>query len=328
MRIVWINVPWMKYYTGEGDEERLVPSCGYNFQNVNGFYYGYGEGLDTIPIEKIEGIKQEDEMAEDVTVVFTARNRKDEHKVIGWYKKATIYRHFIERLSLDSERPVFKYSIKAPASSAVLLPVELRLLDAKPMEEGVHFEKDESIVRDVAMYIHNYQEDQMNFIFKQKDIEGKSILNFPEYEMYFAKADEFLAKDLYGKAVRCFNKAIDVEPELALGYECKGSIFLSLKMYNEALEIYKKVLVLEPDNIGATYCMALLSGLLGDYESSLKYYNTYLSERKMDSNALVERGIVHYLMDEKELAKKDIKKAYKLEPDNQVIETISGYMNI
>jgi len=328
MKIVFINVPWMKYYAGEGDEEKLVPSCGYNFQNVNGFYYAYGEGLDQIKIEEIDGITGQDEIAEDVTVVFTAKNRKGENKVVGWYKKATIYRDAKESLSLDSERPVFKYSIKGPANSAVLLPVELRLLDAKPMEEGVFFEKDEYTMRDVAMYIHNYQEDQMNFLFKQKDIEGQSILNFPEYEMYFAKADEFLAKDLYGKAVRCFNKAIAVEPELALGYECKGSIFLSLKMYDEALEVYKKVLVLEPDNLGATYCMGLLNGLLGDYESSLRYYNAYLEERKMDSNALAERGTVHYLMGEIELAKKDIKKAYKLEPDNQVIKVINQYVNL
>lgn len=326
MKILFINVPWMKYYAGEGDEEKLVPSCGYNFQHVNGFYYGYGEGLDEIPIEEIEGVNEEDEIAEEVTVVFTARNRKGENKVVGWYKRATVYRNSKESLSLESERTLFKYSIKAPASEALLLPVEFRLLDVKPMVEGIFFEKDETIVRDIAMYIHNYQDDQMNFLFKEKDLEGQSILNFPEYEMYFVKADEFLAKDLYGKAVRCFNKAIALEPNLALGYECKGSIFLSLKMYNEALEIYKKVLELEPDNEGATYCMGLLYGLLGKYEVSLGYYNTYLAKRKTDANALAERGVIYYLMGEKELARKDVKKAYKIEPDNQVIEIMDQYM--
>ena len=327
MKILFINVPWMKYYAGEGDEEKLVPSCGYNFQHINGFYYGYGEGLDKIAIEEIEGINEEDEVAEDVTVVFTARNRKSENKVVGWYKKATVYRNAKESLSLEGERILFRYSIKAPASEALLLPVEFRLLDAKPMDEGVYFEKDEAIVRDIAMYIHNYQDDQMNFLFKEKDLEGQSVLNFPEYEMYFVKADEFLAKDLYGKAVRCFNKAIALEPNLALGYECKGSIFLSLKMYNEALEIYKKVLELEPDNEGATYCMGLLYGLLGNYEVSLGYYNTYLAKRKTDANALAERGAVYYLMGEKELGRKDVKKAYKIESDNPVIEIMNQYMS-
>lgn len=322
MKIVFVNVPWMKYYAGEGDEETLVPSCGYNFQHVNGFYYGYGEGLDEIAIEKMNGVQEDDELAEDVTVVWTAKNKRGENKVIGWYKKATIYRTLKESISLDSERTVFKYSIKAPAKEALLLPVELRLLDAPLMGEGILFEEDEMVIRDYAMYIHNYQDDQMNYVFKEKDLEGQSILNFTEYEMYFAKADEFLAKDLYGKAVRLFNKAIAVEPELAIGYECKGSIFLSLKMYDEALKIYKKVLEIEPDNEGATYCMGLLHGLLENYDKSLEYYNQYLSMRKSDMNALAERGIVHYHLGEVELARKDIKKAAKNEPDNNVFEVL------
>ena len=217
-----MNVPWMKYYTGEGDEEKVVPSCGYNFQHVNGFYYGYGEGIEQIALEQIDGGSVSDEKIEDVTVVWTSKNRDGLNKVIGWYKKATLYREAKTYLSMESERTIFKYSIKAPAHEALLLPMELRLLDAKDMEEGIYFEKDENVIADVAMYIHNYAGDQMNYLFAKKDIQGISILNFPEYEMYFAKADEFLAKDLYGKAVRCFNKAIEVEPELAVGYEFKG----------------------------------------------------------------------------------------------------------
>ena len=328
MKIVFINVPWMKYYTGEGDEETLVPSCGYNFQNVNGYYYGYGEGLDEIPIEQFEGVTEADDSVDDVTVIWTAHNRKGENKVIGWYKKATIYRKMSETLSLDSERTVFKYSIKAPAREALLLPVEFRLLDAQPMEEGIYFEKDENVIRDIAMYVHNYQDDQMNFVLKDKDLNGVSILNFPEYEMYFAKADEFLQKDLYGRAIRCFNKAISEEPELAIGYECKGSILLSLKMYDEALAIYKKVLELEPDNEGATYCMAFISGLLGQYEESLEYYNTYLKMRKSDMNALAERGIVYYHLNQLEEAKRDILKAYKKENDHLGFKALVEYLNL
>lgn len=326
MKIVFINVPWMKYYTGEGDEEALVPACGYNFQHVNGYYYGYGEGLDQIPLELFEGASQQDEEVNDVTVVWTAHNRKGENKVVGWYKKATLYRKVKESLSLDSERIVFKYSIKAPARECLLLPVEFRLLDAKPMEEGLHFEKDEKVIRDIAMYVHNYQDDQMNFVLKEKDLEGKSVLNFPEFEMYFAKADEFLQKDLYGRAIRCFNKAIEEEPELAIGYECKGSILLSLKMYDEALAIYKRVLEIEPDNEGATYCMGLLYGLLGQYEESLEYYNTYLSMRKSDWNALAERGVVYYHLNEMEKAKADILRAYKKENDHLGFKLLAEYI--
>lgn len=326
MRMLFINVPWMKYYTGEGDEEKLVPECGYIFQHVNGYYYGYAEGLDTLTLEELEGITKEADVAEDVTVVWTANNREGQNKVVGWYKHATIYREAKAFLSQDSERMIFKYSIKAPAKEALLLPVELRLLDAKPMAIGPYFEKDELVIRDLAMYIHNYSGDQMNFVFKDKDLEGQSILNFSEYEMYFAKADEFLEKDLYGKAVRLFNKAIATEPDLAIGYECKGSIFLSLKMYDEALKIYERVLELEPDNEGATYCMGLIHGLLGNHEQCINYLTTYLEVRKYDMNALAERAIAYYHLGEVEKARHDVKKAYKKEPDNQVFEALVAYI--
>lgn len=322
MKIVFINVPWMKYYTGEGDEEKLVPTCGYNFQHVNGYYYGYGEGLDQIALEQIDGGLANDTQVEDVTVVWTSKNREGENKVIGWYKKATIYREAKTYLSMDGERLFFKYSIVAPAAEALLLPVELRLLDAKEMSEGIFFEKDEKIIADVAMYIHNYAGDKMNYLFAKKDLEGASILNFPEYEMYFAKADEFLAKDLYGKAVRCFNKAIALEPELAIGYECKGSIFLSLKMYDEALEVYKKVLEIEPDNENAHYCLGLIYGLIGDYKNCVEEMNFYINRRKDDMNALAERGIAYYHLGEKELASKAFKKAYAAEPENLIFKQL------
>ena len=327
MKIMFINVPWMKYYAGEGDEEKAVPLCGYNFQHVNGYYYGYGAHMEEISLEQIPGVEENASEVNDVTVVFTAYNRRNENKVIGWYKKATVYRQVKESLSLDSERTIFRYTIKAPAKEALLLPVELRLMDVKPMEEGIYIEKDEKIIADLAMYIHNYSGDQMNFVFAEKDLEGCSVLNFPEYEMYFAKADEFLEKDLYGRAVRCFNKAIQVEPELAVGYECKGSILLSLKMYDEALKIYQKVLTLEPDNEGATYCMALIHGLLGQYKESLEYYNTYLKMRKSDMNALAERGIVYYHLGEREQAKQDIYRAYQKEKDHQAFKQMVAYLN-
>lgn len=327
MKILFINVPWMKYYTGEGDEEKAVPSCGYNFQHVNGYYYGYAEGLDNLAIEQLEGVLEDDESAQDVTVIWTARNKAGINKVVGWYKKATIYREVKEVLSLDSERLLFKYSIVAPAEESLLLPVELRLLDAQEMEEGPFFETDEKVIADIAMYIHNYSGDKMNYLFAKKDLDGASILNFPEYEMYFAKADEFLAKDLYGKAVRCFNKAIAIEPDLAIGYECKGSIFLSLKMYKEALEVYKRVIELESDNEQAHYCLGLLYGLMGDYKRCVEEMSIYIEQRREDVNALAERGIAYYHLGEMEAAHSAFKKAYKKEPENPVFAKIIEYVS-
>ena len=327
MKIVFINVPWMKYYTGEGDEETLVPSCGYNFQYVNGFYYGYGEGLDNIDIENIgvndiESATKYDEIINNVTVVWTSYNREGVNKIIGWYKEATIYRNLKSYLSIEGERLDFKYSIVAPADKAILLPIEERELDAKEIPEGITFEKDEKYISDIAMYIHNYAGDQMNYVFAKKDVDGKSVLNLEDYEMYFIKADEFLAKNLYGKAVRCFNKAIEMEPCMTMAYSFKASIFLSLKMYDEAIEVYKQILRIDVEDIETKYCLGLAYGLIGKYDECKEYIGEYLKSEKYDINAETEQAIACYHLGEKDAAKNVFVKALKEEPENPVFKEL------
>ncbi|PHV72271.1 hypothetical protein CS063_01995 [Sporanaerobium hydrogeniformans] len=325
MKILFVNIPWMKYYVGEGDEESLPPLCGYNFQNVDGYYYGYGEGLEELAIEEIEGVTATDQLVEDVLVIWTAKNREGENKIIGWYKKATVYRHKQRELTLDSDRPVMTYTIKAKSENGLLLPPELRLLAIKDFVEGPYFEKEEQVIKDVAMYTHNYAGDKMNFLLDPKDLTAESVLQFGELEMYFSKADEFLAKDLYGKAMRCFNKAISLAPEVAATYEFKGSILLSLKMYKEALQVYKQVVALEEDNEEAAYILGLLQGLTGNYKAAAQALDDYISQNPRDNNALAERGIIAYHLGEEEKAKEYFARVYQKECDNEMFRALIAF---
>ncbi|MDF2614923.1 MAG: tetratricopeptide repeat protein [Clostridia bacterium] len=326
MKILFITIPWMKYYSGEGDEEKATPLCGYIFQNVNGYYYGYSEGLHTIAIENIEGISSDEEKAEDVLVVWTSKNAENQNKIVGWYKKATVYRKAKTSLTLDSDRVELCYSIAAKSEDGTLLPTELRLFELKDMEEGISFENDFELIKDVAMYTHNYGGEKFNTLLNNKDLTAESVLNFAEYEMYFSKADEFLAKDLYGKAIRCFNKAIAVEPDLVMGYECKGSILLSLKMYDEALEVYKKAAQVEEDNDEVCYCIGLLYGLKEDYDKCINYLTGYIEGHPADSNAIAERGIAYYNLGNIEKAKVDFARAYQMDSDNPVFHKLIKYV--
>ncbi|WP_069997150.1 tetratricopeptide repeat protein [Cellulosilyticum sp. I15G10I2] len=326
MKILFITIPWMKYYTGEGDEEKITPLSGYNFQNINGYYYGYGDGLAYIPIENLDGILAEDEVAEDVLVVWTSKNNEDENKVIGWYKNAKVYRHKKEVLTLDSDRIEMRYSILAKAKESTLLPPELRLLDVKNLAEPLWFTDDIQLLKDITMYIHNYQGEKFNTLLNEKDLTAQSVLTFPDYEMYFSKADTFLAKDLYGKAIRCFNKAIALEPDLVMAYECKGSILLSLKMYDEALEVYKKIIMLEKNHNEAYYCLGLLYGLKENYNQCISYLNKYIASNPNDTQAIAERGIAYYNLGNTEEAKSDILKAYQMDTDDPVFKKLIQYI--
>ena len=321
MKILFVTVDWMKYYVGEGDEEKVVPLCGYNFQYIDGKYYGYGQALDTIAIEQFEGVGEDEEKAEDVLVVWLAHNKEGKRCIIGWYKEATVYRKAKTEITLDSERTQLTYSIVAPAKKCLLLPVEERHFVVEHRELPIWIEPASIITSDIAAYIHNYAGDQMNLILTQEELQKAMSLSM-EYERYFYKADEFLAKDCYAKAIRCFNKAIKEEPEETLGFECKGSVLLSLKMYKEAKKAYQEVIKRDESNELAYYCLGLIEGLTKHYQEALTYYNHYLACRKEDSQAQAERALVHYLMGEVQEAKIQIKRVYQIDETNSVVKSI------
>ena len=167
----------------------------------------------------------------------------------------------------------------------------------------------------------------MNVVLEEKHLEAKLSLPM-DYERYFFKADEFLAKDSYAKAIRCFNRAIEEEPEETLGYECKASVLLSLKLYDAAQKLYEKVIALDEDADLAYYCLGLITANLGKYEEAIHHYETYMMRREKDAQALAELAFVRFLSGDIEGAKRDSKKAKKLEADNwavkEIIERIEG----
>lgn len=321
MKIIFVTTDWMKYYVGEGDEEKIVPLCGYNFQNVNGYYYGYGEGLTEIAIENIEGVTADESKVEGVTVVWLAPNKQGENCIIGWYKDATVYRNAIKEITLDSERTEKTYSIVGKAERALLLPVEERRFIVNEVEAPITMDMDRTRASELAAYIYSYGGDQMNIVLLQSHLEGVLSINM-DYERYFHKADEFLAKDAYAKAIRCFNKAIQEEPEETLGYECKASVLMSLKMYNEAQELYHKVLSLDAEADLAHYCLGFIYASKKEYEESLEHYNEYLTRRSKDAHAMSERALVYFIKGDREKALKDIEMADKLDRKNPAIKGI------
>lgn len=321
MKILFITMDWMKYYVGEGDEEKEVPPCGYNFQYTNGYYYGYGRGLDTIKIEELEGVTQEDTKVEEVLVVWLAPNRNGETCIVGWYKDATVYKEALTEPTLDSERFERSYSIVAPANKALLLPMEERGYILEGLDAPIHYHVEPEQLAQIRAYIHNYAGDCMNLVLTEKELNGVLSINM-DYERYFYKADEFLAKDAYAKAIRCFNKAILEEPNETLGYECKASILLSLKMYDEALELYQKVVSLDEDNDLAYYCLGLISGLKQQYEVALPYFERYLERRPEDHHVRAERAYIYFIQGELEKATQDITVAYQKEKHNPVVKEI------
>lgn len=124
MRILFCNIAWMKEYRGNEDGKDIPLNGGsfvdetgdahekYNFTPVNmegreglcclGFFETKshnGKDVNQMRIENIAGCEhcKKEESVDDVLVVYCAKHPA--HKfttVIGWYKHATVYRHYQE----------------------------------------------------------------------------------------------------------------------------------------------------------------------------------------------------------------------------------------
>lgn len=158
MKILFLNIAWMRYYQGiwEGDAPMLdgipsgesvdAPEC-FNFQpmNVNfhretgrksgeyclGYYEarGGGQKQDPIRLERIPGCGdlKGKTMADGILVVWCAMKNRNETVVVGWYKNATVCRHYESLTLRDEKEPVEIWlNVFAKAGDCVLLPEKTR----------------------------------------------------------------------------------------------------------------------------------------------------------------------------------------------------------
>jgi tetratricopeptide (TPR) repeat protein len=313
----------MKYYVREEDETQEIASYVYNFHGIENKYYGNGEKLEEIALEKLDA--QADPKASFLTnqlVVFVAPDKKGAFCVVGWYQDATVYRREQEEAMLDSERLNRTYYVVGDAKKAVLLPVEQRQMTVNmPSESGYAILKGQE-ASTISRAIFQYNGDQMNVVLHDKHLSAKLTLPMA-YEQYFYKADEFLAKDCYAKALRCFNRAIFEAPDELLGYEAKASVLLSLKLYDAAKALYTHILTLDKEAYQAYYCLALIAFNQAAYDEAVKSYTIYLNFDSKNAEAWAELGYSYYLAQNQEEAARALKKAKMLDGANLAVAAIA-----
>lgn len=152
MRILFCNIAWMKEYRGNEDGKDTPLNGGsyvdetgdahekYNFTPVNmegreGLYcLGFfetkshnGKDVNQMRIENIAGCEllKKEESVDDVLVVYCAKHPA--HKftaVVGWYKHATVFRHYQEAVFAPED--IQYYNAIANSSDCVLLPAGIR----------------------------------------------------------------------------------------------------------------------------------------------------------------------------------------------------------
>jgi len=167
----------------------------FNFAAKNGKCYGNKSGGKRIDISRL-GASEENDAIKNITVVWTATNHNGGTYIIGWYKKATVFRESqTQPRTFRGERLV--YFVECKEQDAILLPEDERVFEIPRGLNGMgqgnvwYAEHNPKVIKSVRDYIfrgiipsarripkgRSFQVDSI----KRKKVENAAILHIHNY---------------------------------------------------------------------------------------------------------------------------------------------------
>ena len=129
------------------------------------------------------------------------------------------------------------------------------------------------------------------------------------------------AKDLarkeawYEKASMHYTEAIDLNPELAIAYNNRGTAYVGIGEVDTAIQDYDTAIALRPDFADAYVARGLAYAVKGDFESAIKDFSTAIALRPDFADAYVDRGLAYGVKGDFESEIKDYNTAIEKKPD-------------
>jgi hypothetical protein len=157
--MIFLRIGWMTRYQGQTATDQItgggafVKEHGYgheifNFQPFEGKVFGYvqppgsaynGDSGPGINIERL-GASAQDDLRPGVIAIWVATSPQGGSLIVGWYKNATIYRHWQSPPTGANRRyegSEFGYYVTAASSDAILLPPDERIFQVPRGENGM-----------------------------------------------------------------------------------------------------------------------------------------------------------------------------------------------
>jgi tetratricopeptide (TPR) repeat protein len=105
------------------------------------------------------------------------------------------------------------------------------------------------------------------------------------------EALESLKKDYFNDAIESCDRAIKINPRIALAHNIKGLAYFNIKQYSEALACYDIAIRLRPKYTEALVTKGLTLAALGDHEKAVESFSDSISLNPNDKDAWNYKGI-------------------------------------
>lgn len=115
--------------------------------------------------------------------------------------------------------------------------------------------------------------------------------NKPNVNLIVRECDEYFLRDEYDKAIECYDRAIEADPDLVDAWHKKGNALYNKEEYDEALRCYDKASLINPNHFDSWYKKGLTYKKKNHHNLAIKSYETALQIRANSSDAWYEKGI-------------------------------------
>jgi tetratricopeptide (TPR) repeat protein/plastocyanin/sugar lactone lactonase YvrE len=139
------------------------------------------------------------------------------------------------------------------------------------------------------------------------------------------EGDEHFLRDEYDKAIECYDRAIEVDPNLVDAWHKKGNAFYNKENYDEAIRCYDRASLINPNHFDSWYKKGLTYKKKKNHDEALKSYDRAIEIRANRSNVWYEKGLSLAYLNKYEEAIKCYDNAIEFNPKHAEAWYWKGY---
>lgn len=132
---------------------------------------------------------------------------------------------------------------------------------------------------------------------------------------FYDRGIDFFKRKEYFKAIKCFNKVLELEPNHFLALYNTGGAFYYLAEYEKSLKFFEDVLKIDDRNSDAWYFKGCTLLEMGKFKDAIKDFDKALNINPKDFEALNDKGVALLRLGETEESLKYFDKSLDVNPD-------------
>ena len=140
-----------------------------------------------------------------------------------------------------------------------------------------------------------------------------------DFKYWFGKANDLIKQGEYEKSLKCFDKAIELNPTESLLWYMKGRVLIDLNRCDEAIELLDKSFDLNPLYIRSLATKGIAYEKLGKYDEAMACYDEAIILDPNDEYAFGLKGTLFLIgLKDYDNAIKFLNQAKKINPKNSM----------